>query len=132
MTDKILGQLEIDHLRGVVYFHASGRRTIARFGAQTILRICQLPVIPEDTAIDISHMHGVSFNTKVYKSGQDSAPTIRDMYYPEEQENRCYTCGSDLRNGECPRECNEFGPKLDINLQPMDGDQRSRWIRGLH
>ena len=130
MSDKIFGQLEIDHLRGVVYFHASGLKTIARFGAQTLLRICQLPVIPENKVIDISHMHGVSYEgPAIAKSLQDNALTIRDNHYPHD--NRCYTCDSDLLDGACPRECNEFGPKLDVNLQPMDGDQRSRWLRGL-
>jgi hypothetical protein len=46
----INGQLEIDHRRGVIYFH-SGKT------GWTVLRICALGEIPKDTTfIDIHHM----------------------------------------------------------------------------
>jgi len=48
----IEGQLEIDHTRGVIYFH--NNRGI------TVLRICRLGDIPPDTVhIDLTHMTGV-------------------------------------------------------------------------
>lgn len=53
------GILEIDHARGVIYFHCvhSGR---------TLLRICSLPKpIPPandpELQLDITHMHGTSW-----------------------------------------------------------------------
>ena len=62
MTTKIKGQLEIDHERGVIYFHADTT-------GHTVLRICHLPVIPgyahggiPGTLLDITHMHGVSWS----------------------------------------------------------------------
>ncbi len=48
-------QIEIDHERGVIYVHSmkTGR---------TILRICQLPKIPEtDELLDITHLHSCSW-----------------------------------------------------------------------
>lgn len=51
MTTTINGRLEIDHSRGVIYFHST-------LGI-TILRICSLPVpIPEGRTLDITHLHG--------------------------------------------------------------------------
>lgn len=61
-TTKIVGQLEIDHIRGVIYFHADDKKYPH---AITVLRICRLGVIPKmkDLAlIDITHMHSVSFS----------------------------------------------------------------------
>ena len=50
------GQLEIDHNRGVIYFHAI-------FDGQTKLRICSLPKpIPKDVLLDITHMYGTSWD----------------------------------------------------------------------
>lgn len=51
----IVGQLEIDFERGVVYFHAGGK---------TLLRICRLPApIPEDAMfIDVTHMVGAAYS----------------------------------------------------------------------
>lgn len=57
-TITIAGELEIDHDRGVIYFHTSDERVCALYGTQTPLRICQLPrPIPAYTALDITHMH---------------------------------------------------------------------------
>lgn len=51
-TTKIDGQLEIDHKRGVIYFH--------NLRGITVLRICRLEPIPLDTVhIDITHKVGV-------------------------------------------------------------------------
>jgi len=51
MTTKVQGQLEIDHNRGVIYFHND--RGI------TVLRICRLGAIPQDAVhIDITHKVG--------------------------------------------------------------------------
>ena len=52
-TTKISGQLEIDHDRGVIYFH-SGTLGI------TLLRICRLPTpIPKGSMIDIAYGHEI-------------------------------------------------------------------------
>lgn len=54
------GELEIDHERGVIYFHGHT--------GQTMLRICRLPKpiphvanIDTDEMWDITHMHGCSW-----------------------------------------------------------------------
>ena len=49
------GQLEIDHVRGVVYFHSNK--------GKTLLRICSLPKpIPEpEDLLDITFGHGVNW-----------------------------------------------------------------------
>ena len=61
-TTTIQGQLEIDHDRGVVYFHGLNDQCLRRYKTVTILRICQLPKpIPKNTPIDLTHMHGVSY-----------------------------------------------------------------------
>jgi hypothetical protein len=64
------GQLEIDHRRGVIYFHTSE--------GWTLLRICRLPKpipIINDISnpgigdlIDITHMVGVSWGDKAIES----------------------------------------------------------------
>jgi len=62
MTVSFRGWLEIDHRRGVVYFHADNEATIKKFGTVTLLRICQLPTpIPIDTALDITHNYGANW-----------------------------------------------------------------------
>jgi hypothetical protein len=54
-NSMIKGQLEIDHDRGVIYFHS--------LTGQTELRICRLPYpIPKDKLLDITHMYGCSWN----------------------------------------------------------------------
>ena len=67
MTTKIQGQLEIDHKRGVIYFHTEL--------GNTLLRICQLPEIPQaisrepvrDALLDITHMHGTNWSKEDIK-----------------------------------------------------------------
>jgi hypothetical protein len=47
---------------------------------------------------------------------------IRNQRYPDLGSNnfgRCFTCGSDCPNGECPRDCDQNGPKLTIDGKPM-------------
>ena len=57
MTTTYNGQLEIDHDRGVIYFHQSENENMQ----PTLLRICRLGPIPQTVEhIDITHMHGVS------------------------------------------------------------------------
>lgn len=64
-TTKLQGQLEIDHERGVIYFHANPSRhakLVNKAMTVTLLRICNLPKpIPKDVQIDITHMHGVGW-----------------------------------------------------------------------
>lgn len=60
MTQQIKGFLEIDHDRGVIYFHDKSR---------TILRICSLPkpipVIKDiGDFLEITHMFGASWESK--------------------------------------------------------------------
>lgn len=48
--------------------------------------------------------------------------TIRNERYPELGDNnlgRCWTCGSDCPNGECPRDCQESGPSYTVDGKPM-------------
>jgi hypothetical protein len=62
MITKISGQLEIDHNRGVVYFHANDPKIIDTFGTATPLRICRLPIpIPPNCSLDITHMTGCNW-----------------------------------------------------------------------
>jgi hypothetical protein len=60
---EITGTLEIDHYRGVIYFHAAAGRTI--------LRICLLPTpIPMgDELIDITYMHPVGWRVWTPSNG---------------------------------------------------------------
>jgi hypothetical protein len=54
-TTKIQGELEIDHERGVIYFHTSDGKHFP-----TPLRICRLGKIPQKfETIDITHMKGI-------------------------------------------------------------------------
>ena len=67
-TTRLKGELEIDHDRGVIYFHNEK--------GYTTLRICSLPTIPKPTRakgvtyfdngnlyqLDISHMHGANWS----------------------------------------------------------------------
>jgi len=51
----IPGTLEIDHDRGVIYFHVD-TSLIKEMKLVTLLRICSLPKpIPKDTFLDVSH-----------------------------------------------------------------------------
>ena len=63
------GQLEIDHDRGVIYFHSSKT-------GSTLLRICRLPTpIPDPLkagqipkTIDVTHLYGVSYDPERTKA----------------------------------------------------------------
>ena len=59
-TSEYSGILEIDHDRGVIYFHTDDERN--KSGTVSMLRICSLPSIPDDVSIDITHMSGVLFS----------------------------------------------------------------------
>ena len=50
---KVNGQLEIDHRRGVIYFHSDK--------GLTLLRICQLPTPIPTEELDITHMYGCNW-----------------------------------------------------------------------
>ena len=60
---EIPGTLEIDHVRGVIYFHVCDPLLLEQLGQQTILRICHLPTpIPfPNVLLDITHTHGTSW-----------------------------------------------------------------------
>jgi len=58
MVSEYEGVLEIDHKRGVIYFHLDPTRYTSMEGQTTLLRICNLPTIPQDRALDITHMVG--------------------------------------------------------------------------
>jgi hypothetical protein len=71
-TTKYYGELEIDHVRGVIYFHLLGEDVndpnIVR--RVTILRISQLPrpiplpYLPTDINMDIIHMKGANWTSQ--------------------------------------------------------------------
>lgn len=61
MTTKLSGELEIDHDRGVIYFHVNSKEQADKLGGITALRICRLGKIPKGVALDITHMHGVNW-----------------------------------------------------------------------
>ena len=53
MTTKIDGQLEIDHDRGVIYFHVN-KEYAERHKVITLLRVCKIPApIPKYQHIDL-------------------------------------------------------------------------------
>lgn len=61
MKTELKGTLEIDHDRGVIYFHLSEHKDIMARMVMTPLRICSLPKpIPEiqGRMLDITHMTG--------------------------------------------------------------------------
>ena len=65
---EIKGQLEIDHERGVIYFHAADAQFVADHGVITVLRICNLPrPIPQihERSLDITHMIGADWNGSI-------------------------------------------------------------------
>jgi hypothetical protein len=49
--------LEIDHERGVIYFHCTDEKKMETFGV-TPLRICSLPKPIPERALDITHGYG--------------------------------------------------------------------------
>lgn len=60
-TTKVKGELEIDHNRGVIYFHTGDPKIATEFGSVTILRICGLGVIPR-RAMDITHGKAIGYS----------------------------------------------------------------------
>lgn len=64
MRTEIKGTLEIDHDRGVMWFHADGSE-MEKCGTITVFRICSLPrPIPQvgnGLMLDVTHMYGTSF-----------------------------------------------------------------------
>jgi len=67
MKTLLNGQLEIDHDRGVIYFHLSDEIEVMTLGVVTALRICSLPKpIPEikQRMLDINHMKGCDWGVE--------------------------------------------------------------------
>jgi len=58
---QLHGILEIDHKRGVIYFHCDELEKVEKFGV-TALRICQLPKPIPERALDITHMMGADWS----------------------------------------------------------------------
>jgi hypothetical protein len=58
---QIIGRLEIDEERGVIYFHTNE--------GKTLLRICNLPrpinMNNPDEMLDITHMHGANWKGSI-------------------------------------------------------------------
>lgn len=78
LTTRVNGVLEIDHERGVIYFHVSSAANVKKYRAVTVLRICQLPKpIPTNTTLDVTHMHGVDWGVAIEKG---------DMYEATDEE----------------------------------------------
>lgn len=64
---KLNGFLEIDHDRGVIYFHLLDQEQAMKRMVQTPLRICQLPTpIPQiqERGLDIVHMVGCDWKSR--------------------------------------------------------------------
>lgn len=59
---EIPGVLEIDHHRGVIYFHASDPEVIQKYGSVSVLRVCQLPIPIPERALDITHLYGADWS----------------------------------------------------------------------
>jgi len=49
---KIRGELEIDTVRGVVYFHVTNKRDVEKYSTVTLVRICRLNT-PVSLPIDV-------------------------------------------------------------------------------
>lgn len=65
MSKSYKGILEVDHERGVIYFHCSEKKVIQEMGSITLLRICRLKTpIPENNLIDVTVGVGVNFFKK--------------------------------------------------------------------
>jgi len=67
MITKLDGQLEIDHERGVIYFHLSDEKQVKELETLTVLRICRLPKpIPEikQRMLDVTHMVGCDWGVE--------------------------------------------------------------------
>lgn len=61
-TLQYLGILEVDPDRGVIYFHSTESRVIAKIQTPTLLQIRNLPTpIPSGRALDVIHMHGADW-----------------------------------------------------------------------
>jgi hypothetical protein len=69
MPSIIQGQLEIDHLRGVIYFHADSPHSHKEYGGITILRVCNLPKPILVRCLDITHMQGQGWGNEVDQRG---------------------------------------------------------------
>jgi len=63
-TTVVKGELEIDHRRGVIYFHTSDAAKIKLYGV-TMLRIRQLPTPVPKYQLDITHMKGQNWKQTV-------------------------------------------------------------------
>lgn len=67
MRTALKGILEIDHERGVIYFHLTEEQDVMDRKVVTPLRICRLPKpIPEikDRSLDITHMIGCDWRSE--------------------------------------------------------------------
>ena len=53
-TITIKGELEINYSGGIIYFDVEDKEVAAKYGAVTVLRICGLPKLIEESAIDIT------------------------------------------------------------------------------
>lgn len=74
-TQKIEGQLEIDHDRGVIYFHANKGYTALRIGG---LPQC-IPFVSPTSALDIAHMHGCSWRQPKQRTAANLMRRIREL-----------------------------------------------------
>ena len=64
MPKVFQGMLEVDHERGVIYFHLKDLPKINQYKTVTLLRIGNLPKPIPDEPMDIIHMHGCNWQVK--------------------------------------------------------------------
>lgn len=66
----IPGYLEIDHVRGVVYFHTNDQKVTEKCGTVTVLRLSNLPTpVPHDEHLDVYLPAGAGW--------KDHPPTVK-------------------------------------------------------
>ena len=121
MTTLITGQLEVDHERGVIYFHAIDDHFVEQFSTVSVLRVCKLPTpIPNNEMLDITHMIGASWD----KKRLPKAPTmvIEDVVEFDSQDGGKSLVASLYGEGD---------DNFFVRLQSFDGRKDHRSVRYL-
>ena len=72
MRTEIKGVLEIDHDRGVLYFHAEDKAIMRKYGSVSVLRICGLPRPIPERALDVTLREDRVVGTRTWYVGISS------------------------------------------------------------